>query len=70
VLLTKIDRVCEITGEDLSQVFHSQTIQETVDRVSQIMGLELTTLVVIGTDCTGSYKPNNHPITTKNGPDK
>jgi hypothetical protein len=39
VLLTKIDRVCEITGEDLSQVFHSQTIQETVDRVSQIMGL-------------------------------
>ena len=39
MLLTKIDRVCEITGEDLSQVFHSQTIQETVDRVSQIMGL-------------------------------
>ena len=39
MLLTKIDRVCEITDEDLSQVFHSPTIQETVDRVSQIMGL-------------------------------
>jgi len=39
VLLTKIDKVCEITDEDLSQVFHSSTIQETVDRVSQIMGL-------------------------------
>ena len=39
MLLTKIDRVCEITGNDLSQVFHSPTIQETVDRVSQIMGL-------------------------------
>jgi len=39
VLLTKIDRVCEITAKDLSQVFHSPTIQEIVDRVSQIMGL-------------------------------
>jgi hypothetical protein len=25
---------------------------------------ELTTLVVIGTDCTGSWKPNYHTITT------
>jgi hypothetical protein len=25
---------------------------------------ELTTLVVIGTDCTGSYKSNYHTITT------
>jgi hypothetical protein len=28
------------------------------------MGLELTTLVVIGTDCTGSCKSNYHTITT------
>ena len=28
------------------------------------MGIELTTLVVIGTDCTGSYKSNYHTITT------
>jgi len=27
-------------------------------------GFELTTLVVIGTDCTGSYKTNFHMITT------
>jgi len=27
-------------------------------------GFELTTLVVIGTDCTGSYKSNYHTITT------
>ncbi|XP_052103654.1 interferon-induced protein 44-like [Mytilus californianus] len=39
VLLTKIDKICEITGEDLSNVFHSPLIRETVDRVSQIMGL-------------------------------
>jgi hypothetical protein len=28
------------------------------------MGFELTTLVVIGTDCIGSYKSNYHTITT------
>ena len=28
------------------------------------MGFELSTLVVIGTDCTGSYKSNYHTITT------
>ncbi|XP_063427095.1 interferon-induced protein 44-like [Mytilus trossulus] len=39
VLLTKIDKVCEATAEDISQVFYSPIIQETVDRVSQIMGL-------------------------------
>jgi hypothetical protein len=29
---------------------------------------ELTTLVVIGTDCIGSYKSNNHTITTTTTP--
>ena len=28
------------------------------------MGFELTTLVVIDTDCIGSYKSNYHTITT------
>jgi len=31
-------------------------------------GFELTTLVVIGTDCTGSCKSNYHTITTKTPP--
>ena len=30
------------------------------------IGFELTTLVVIGTDCTGSCKSNYHTITTMN----
>jgi len=49
---------------DLSQV---------TDKLDHIMlyqaylaqaGFELTTLVVIGTDCIGSYKSNYHTITT------
>jgi len=28
------------------------------------MGFELTTLVVMGTDCIGNYKSNYHTITT------
>jgi hypothetical protein len=31
-------------------------------------GFELTMLVVIGTDCTGSYKSNYHMITTMTAP--
>jgi len=31
-------------------------------------GFELTTLVVIGTDCTGSCKSNNYTITTTTAP--
>ena len=31
-------------------------------------GFELTTLVVIGTDCIGSYKSNYHTITITTGP--
>ena len=30
--------------------------------------MELTTLVVIGTNCTDSYKSNYHMITTKTAP--
>ena len=32
------------------------------------MGFELTTLVVIGTDCIDSCKSNNHAITTTMAP--
>jgi len=32
------------------------------------VGFELTTLVVIGTDCTGSCKSNYHTITTTTTP--
>ncbi|CAC5394348.1 unnamed protein product [Mytilus coruscus] len=39
VLLTKIDKVCEATNENLSMVFYSTVIQALVDKVSQIMGL-------------------------------
>ena len=33
------------------------------------VGLELTTFMVIGTDCIGSCKSNNHAITTMTTPD-
>jgi len=33
-----------------------------------LTGLKLTTLVVIGTDCTGSCKSNYHTITTTTTP--
>ena len=55
-----------IPGEttDLSQVtdklYHIKLYQ--VHR--SCAGFELTTLVVIGTDCTGSCKSNHHTITT------
>ena len=35
-----------------------------LDRV----GFELTTLVVLGTDCIGSFKSNYHAITTRTDP--
>ncbi|XP_071162519.1 interferon-induced protein 44-like [Mytilus edulis] len=47
VLLTKIDKVCEATSEDLSQVFSSPVVQETVDRVSQILGLPRSNILPI-----------------------
>jgi hypothetical protein len=34
------------------------------------VGFELTTLVVIGTDCIGSYKSNYHTIMTTAAPQK
>ena len=47
-------------------------MSQVTDKLYHIMlhqtGLELTTLVVIGTDCTGSCKSNYHSITTKMAP--
>ncbi|XP_052106162.1 interferon-induced protein 44-like [Mytilus californianus] len=47
VLLTKIDKVCEATSEDLSQIFFSPVVQESVDRVSQILGLPRSNILPI-----------------------
>ncbi|CAC5374801.1 unnamed protein product [Mytilus coruscus] len=47
VLLTKIDKVCEASSEDLSQVFFSPVVQETVDRFSQILGLPRSNILPI-----------------------
>ena len=40
------------------------TLRKPLTCRKSIMGFELTNLVVIGTDCTGSYKSNYHTITT------
>ena len=39
-----------------------------IEYTSPWAGLELTTFVVIGTDCIGSYKSNYHTITTTTFP--
>lgn len=39
VLLTKIDKICELAEEDISVVFKSPAVRDMVDKVSQIIGL-------------------------------
>ncbi|XP_060070665.1 interferon-induced protein 44-like [Ylistrum balloti] len=39
VLLTKIDRICELVTDEISDVFVSPTVKECVDRVAMVMGL-------------------------------
>ncbi|CAC5368437.1 unnamed protein product [Mytilus coruscus] len=59
VLLTKIDKVCENTSEDLSQVFFSPVVQETVDRVSQILGLPRSNILPIK-NYESEIEPQDH----------
>jgi hypothetical protein len=49
---------------------HWQTLSHniSIEYASPWMGFELTTLVVIGTDCTGSCKSNYHTIKTTTAP--
>ena len=47
---------------------HSQIIYCCIEYTSPWAGFELTTLVVIGTDCIGSCKSNYHMITTTVSP--
>ena len=49
---------------DLSQVTDKLYYIMFIDYTSPWTGFELTTLLVIGTDCTGSCKSNYHAITT------
>jgi hypothetical protein len=56
----------ETRGNHRPVASHWQTFSHNVciEYTSPWMGFKLTTLVVIGTDCTGSFKSNYHTITT------
>ena len=43
-------------------------LQNHTKNIGPWVGFELTTLVVIGTDCIGNYKSNYHTITTTKAP--
>jgi hypothetical protein len=45
-----------------------ETCRQSLTNFITCVGFELTTLVVIGTDCTGSLKSNYHMITTMTAP--
>ena len=45
-----------------------QTLSHNIVSSEPWVGFELTTLMVIGTDCTGSYKSNYHTTTTPTVP--
>jgi hypothetical protein len=48
---------------------HWQTLSHNVvSSTPRLSGLVLTTLMVIGIDCTGRYKSNYHTITTTTAP--
>jgi hypothetical protein len=51
------------------RIFNEETtdLQQVTDKLAWV-GLELTMLVVIATDCTGSCESNYHTITTTTAP--
>jgi len=58
-----------VTGETYQPATsHWLTLSHYVVSITPWAGFKLTTLVVIGTDCTGSCKYNYHTITTTVAP--
>jgi len=55
----KQKKTSQYVGHQYTQTNHCQTLSHTV---ASSMGFELSTFVVICTDCTGSCKSNYHPI--------
>ncbi|XP_033754690.1 interferon-induced protein 44-like [Pecten maximus] len=47
VLLTKIDRICEEISDDVSKVFFSPAMKESVDKVAMVMGLPRSNILPI-----------------------
>jgi len=69
VLLVEETRVPEKTT-DLPEVTDKLDHKCCIEYTSPWTVFELITLVVIGTDCTGSHKPNYHTIMTRTAPPK
>jgi len=61
VLLEEVTRVPEENHRPSAS--HWQTLSRNV-----VSGIPLVMLVVISTDCTGSYKSNHHTLTTTKTP--
>jgi hypothetical protein len=54
----------EMTSLTKSEEAPKEDSKQKRDNLFTVVGLEFTTLVVIGTDCTCSCKSNHHTITT------
>ena len=61
-----------LVDETRSTLRKTTDLPQVTDKLDPIMffraGFKFTTIVVIGTDCTGSYKSNYHTIMTKMAP--